>query len=202
MSLTLVWSRPFSASTRVAAASSSVRVRSRRRAKRLSVVVAAVEVVLITELRFTYRVPGVLVKRESSRAWGRGPWWGRRLPAVREEAHGVRAPLQRPVRRQPTALMHGDVLADVREVRGGLPSIPDGLERDRSPRRRRGEARLGDRHRAGAVLERRRRRLGVEDQPDERAERLAHGRHRLTDRDGRALEAAHRVREAERVIAE
>src|SRR2546426_12669702 len=74
MSVTLVRSRPFSASTRVAAASSSWRVRSRRRSKRLEARMAAakVDVLFITERGFSYLGAGLGVKRGTGIPLGRG----------------------------------------------------------------------------------------------------------------------------------
>src|SRR5713226_843194 len=151
MSVTLVRSRPFSASTRVAAASSSWRVRSRRRSKRLEVrtaAAAAVDVLFITERGFSYLGAGPGVKR------GEGIPLGRRL------------------------------------------------ERDGAVRGRGSSARLRDQHRARPVLERDRRRVAVQDEAGEGAQYLAHGRHRLRERERGALEATNAVGEAEDVIAD
>src|SRR6266404_7130122 len=150
MSVTLVRSRPFSASTRVAAASSSWRVRSRRRSKRLEARTAAatVDALFITERRFSYLGAGLGVKR------------------------GTGIPLGR------------------------------GLERDGAVRGRGSSAPLRDKHRARPVLERDRRRVAVQDEAGEGAQRLAHGRHRLRERERGALESTNAVGEAEGVIAD
>src|SRR2546430_1612464 len=68
MSVILVWCRPFSASTRVAAASSSWRVRSRRRSKRLVPANATVDALFITEQVFSY--PSACPDVKSPRARG------------------------------------------------------------------------------------------------------------------------------------
>src|SRR5437867_7899451 len=74
MSVIFVWWRPFSASTRVAAARRSWRVRSRRRSKRLEAVpaTAAVDALFITEFWFSYPGPRPTVKggrRDPPRRW-------------------------------------------------------------------------------------------------------------------------------------
>src|SRR5204863_6731517 len=66
MSVILVRSRPFSASTRVAAARSSWRVCSRRRSKRLGTATAVVDDVFMTEHLFSYRGPPLVSRGLSS----------------------------------------------------------------------------------------------------------------------------------------
>src|SRR2546426_6999429 len=104
MSVTLVRSRPFSASTRVAAASSSWRVRSRRRSKRLEARTAAVDVLFITERGFSYLGAGPGVKRGQGIPLGRrlerdGAVRGRGSSARLRDQHRARPVLERDRRR-------------------------------------------------------------------------------------------------------
>ena len=61
---------------------------------------------------------------------------------------------------------------------------------------------LGDEHRPRPVLGRRRRGLAVEHEPREGAEHLADRRHGLIERQGRALEAAHEMGEAQLMVTD
>src|SRR3989442_350402 len=106
MSVTLVRSRPFSASTRVAAASSSWRVRSRRRSKRLEerTAAATVDVLFIIERGFSYLGAGLGVKRGTGIPLGRGlerdgAVRGRGSSARLRDQHRARPVLERDRRR-------------------------------------------------------------------------------------------------------
>src|SRR2546426_862097 len=104
MSVILVRSRPFSASTRVAAARSSWRVRSRRRSKRLEARAAAADALFITEQGFSYLGAGPGVKRGTRMPLGRGlerdgAVRGRGSSACLRDQHRARPVLERDRRR-------------------------------------------------------------------------------------------------------
>src|SRR2546422_3404591 len=137
MSVILVRSRPFSASTRVAAARSSWRVRSRRRSKRLEARAAGADALFITEQGFSYLGAGPGVKRGEGILLGRrlerdGAVRGRGSSARLRDQHRARPVLERDRRRvavQDEAGARGEPPTARRApppaAEGGGPPAPD-----------------------------------------------------------------------------